>query len=165
MRNLKMFTAVAAVALSMAAVGVSSASAVTFDGTISGSTWVGAVGPCDFSITASAGAPTSATMTGSSFAGRADGPNDPCDESSLSIENNISVSYTNAMTGALASGIRVHDNDSGCDYTTNSAITISNDTTLGNDGLWSGSGSATSSNFPCLFAPATISVSAGKFTT
>ena len=167
MRNLKTFTAVAAIALTMGVVGVSAASAtVTFDGTISGSTWAGAVGPCDFSITStgrpSPTAATTLTLDAATFAGR--GTTQPCDPTSLQILNNITVNTNaTAMSGTLSS-FRVKDNVSGCTYNVAAGTTINNDTTAGSDGKWAGTGSATSSNFPCIFAPASITVSDGLFT-
>ena len=164
MRNLKTFTAVAAVAVLMGVVGVSAASAtVTFHGTISGSTWAGAVGPCDFSITSTTGPGTNGVLQGGTFVGR--GTTQPCDASSLTITNNISVTYPGGSTmNATLGQIVIDDNNTGCTYrTSTSGLGITNNTTLGNNGIWSGSGTATSSNFPCNFAPANISVS-GFFT-
>jgi len=164
MRNLKTFTAVAAVAVLMGVVGVSAASAnYTFDGTISGSTWAGAVGPCDFSVTATTAPGTNGSLIGSTFAGRTDGTNAPCDQTSLTITNNVTLTYDSADKATLGQ-ITIDDAETGCTYRTAAGLVLNNDTTLGPDGVWSGSGSATSSNFPCFLAPANISVS-GKFTT
>jgi len=159
MRNLKMFTAVAAIALTMGVVGVSAATASTsFSGTISGSTWVGTVGPCDFTIGVSGGPPPATTLlTGSTFVGR--GTTQPCDPTTLQILTNIDITYANADSGTIPAGLKVKDLSTGCTFTTTGAITITNNTSAGANGVWSGSGNATSPTFPCVLAPATINVS------
>jgi len=161
MRNLKTFTAVAAVAVLMGVVGVSAASAVTFDGTISGSTWAGAVGPCDFSINSTTSPGTNGTLQGATFAGR--GATQPCDASSVTITGNVSITY-HSIDHATLGQITFDDSVTGCTYKTVSPFTIANSTTAGWHGVWSGSGSATSSNFPCFLSPGTLSIS-GTFTT
>jgi len=161
MSMLKKLSLLAAAVLAVVAIGpVAAASAGTVTGQVQGSVLGIPLTPCEYQMTYTGGPPpTGVTMTAASFAGKP-GSSNPCDPTTLTINNNISATFSGSGSNytAVLSSISVTDATTGCTFT-RSASTNATSTT-GVNGPYSGSGSASGSGgFICL-AGATLSLSA-----
>lgn len=158
MSRLRMLLITVAAVFAIGAVGASAASAGYFTGTISGSTWLGTLGPCDFRIDAEKTDPVLAppddqTLLGSTFTG--EGEIQPCDPAEVELSN---VEATFNLDGAhwdmiLHAPFTV--SASGCTFTTSTNYTLHG--TANPYGAYSGGGSASGSPFFCGTANLSLS--------